>query len=49
MTSNVISFCIKYLESNDLLEGDLIQIKNDYMKIANADDVNKWLNSVKKK
>jgi len=47
-TPHLISFCNNYLKnSKDVLEGDSIRMKNESLKIRNANDVNNWLNSIK--
>ena len=47
--SNLISFILKYLtNSNIILEGDFINIKNKVKNIKNANDVNEWLKYIKK-
>ena len=46
--SNLISFILQYLNSNIILEGDFINIKNKVNNIKNANDVNEWLKYIKK-
>ena len=46
--SKLISFILQYLNTNIILEGDFINIKNKVNNIKNANDVNEWLKYIKK-
>ena len=47
--SDLISFILQNLKNSDvILEGDFINIKNNVKNIKNANDVNEWLKYIKK-